>query len=78
MNTTYYAVQVLEDGLPRLVPHTGGTENFEFLDRKKAVEFLNDLIENNPNDKFRLLKRVEGYKPEKWMQCIPKISKTES
>ena len=72
MRTTYYTVQVLDDGFPKNIPHTKGTKNFEFINRKDAVKFLNELIENNPNDKFRLMSRCEVYKSEKWMQCLPK------
>ena len=71
MKTTYYAVQILDDGFPKSIPHTDGTKNCEFLERKKAVKFLNNLIEKNPEEKFRLLKRTEEYIPEKWMQCLP-------
>lgn len=66
MTTTYYSVQVLDDNFPKLVPHTG-KKQCEFLDKKKAVDFLNKLKENNPNEKFRLLQRKEIYKPEKWI-----------
>ncbi len=68
MRTTYYSVQILDDGFPKKIPHTKGSKNCEFLDRKKAVEFFNKLIEKNPNEKFRILKRTEEYKADKWMQ----------
>ena len=67
----------MKDFQKKKIPHTKWTKNCEFLDRKKAVKFLNNLIENNPEDKFRLLKRVEEYKPEKWMQCLPKTFKSD-
>ena len=68
MTTTYYSVQVLEDGLPQRVPHTKDKRGTycEFLDRKGAIKFLKDLKENHPEEQFRILKRVEKYIPEKW------------
>lgn len=71
MRTTYYFVQILDEGTPKNIPHTKGTKNCEFLDRKKAVKFMNDLIEKNPNEKFRLTKRIEEYQSEKWQQRLP-------
>lgn len=71
MKTTYYTVQILDEGFPKNVPHTG-KKQCEFLSRTQAVKFLNNLIEKNPDYKFRLLKRIEEYQPEKWMQCLPK------
>jgi hypothetical protein len=65
MTTTYYSVQVNEDGSPKRVPHTGKT-NCEFLDRKKALGFLEKLKKLNSDAEFRLLKRIETYKSEEW------------
>lgn len=65
MTTTYYSIQVMDDDMPKLVPHTG-KKNCEFLDRKQALDFLNKLIVNNPMEKFRLLKRTEKNKFEPW------------
>lgn len=64
MTTTYYNVQTLDEGFPKLVPHTG-RKNCEFLDRKQATEFLKKPKEKNPDEKFRLLKRTEKYTFEK-------------
>jgi len=66
MNTTYYSIQVLDEGFPKLIPHTKRGKHCEFLDKKKAIEFLNELRANNPNDKFRLLSRKETYKFDSW------------
>ena len=76
MKTTYYTVQILDEGTPKNIPHTA-KKYCEFLDRKKAVNFLNNLIEKNPQEKFRLLKRTEEYIPEKWMQYLPKTYKSD-
>mgnify|MGYP003404107574 FL=1 len=66
MTTTYYSVQVLEDGFPRLVPHTGGKLH-EFLDKKIAIEFRDQLKLKNPDEKFRILKKTEKYTHENWI-----------
>lgn len=65
MTTTIYSVQIEDEGFPKLVPHTG-KNNHQFLDRKKATDFLKKLKENNPKEKFRILKVTTNYKPEKW------------
>lgn len=65
MTATYYSVQVLDDGFPKNVPHTG-KKHCEFLDKKKASEFLEKLKSKNPDDKFRIVKRTETYKVENW------------
>lgn len=70
MKTTYYSVQVNDDDFPKKIPHTG-KKYCEFLDRKKATAFMENLIMNNPSEKFRILKRIEIYEPEKWQQQIP-------
>lgn len=65
MTTTYYSIQVLDEGFPKLVPHT--KKNHEFLDKKKATEFLNRLKEKNPDEKFRILKKTEKYTFGEWL-----------
>lgn len=65
MTTTMYAIQVMDEGFPKLIPHTG-KKNFYFLDRKKAIEFRDKLKAKQPDEKFRLLKKTETYKTENW------------
>lgn len=62
---TTYSVQVKDNGVPKLVPHTG-KKNCEFLDKKEAVKFRDKLKKNNPDNEFRLLKTTTTYKPENW------------
>lgn len=64
--TTFYAVQVLDEGFAKLIPHTGRSQHF-FLQRKKAIEFRDKLKKENPNDNFRILKKTETFKPESWI-----------
>ena len=42
MTTTYYTVQILDEGTPKNIPHTG-KKYCEFLDKKKAIEFRDQL-----------------------------------
>lgn len=67
MTFTHYIVQVLDRGLPKNVPHTG-RNNYEFWDRKQAIEFKNSLIQKKPKYKFRLVKKTTKYTPGKWEQ----------
>ena len=66
MTTTYYTVQILDEGTPKNIPHTG-KKYCEFLDKKKAIEFRDKLKLKNPDEKFRILKKTEKYTPENWI-----------
>lgn len=61
MTFTHYIIQVLEEGFPKNVPHTG-KNNCEFLDRKQAVEFKERLVQNNPNDKLIIMTTFKKHK----------------
>lgn len=54
--TSLYYVEVKEDGVPKMVPHTKNTKHCEFMDRGKAVKFKKDLIKAYPGTWFRLCK----------------------
>lgn len=63
---TYY-IEVLEDDRPKIVPHDE-KKNYEFINKKKAGEFLKQLVENNPSAKFRLVTKTETYKETEWQK----------
>ncbi len=65
MTQTDYAVQVNDEGVPKLVPHTGRKYCY-FLTRKEALDLLKKLKEKNPNERYRILKRTETYNPDVW------------
>jgi hypothetical protein len=58
--TTTYWIEVNEDGVPKKVPHTG-KKHCEFIDKAKAVDFLENLRANNKPTKFRLAKCTKVY-----------------
>ena len=65
--TSLYYVEVLEMGRTKRVPDTKKTKWTEFFDRSKAVKFLNELVENNPGNSFRLCKETTTHTEEPWL-----------
>ena len=62
-----YYVEVKEGDKVKIVPHTKKGGHYLFLTRGSAVKFLNTLVENNPNNTFRLVKTATTYTEEKWL-----------
>jgi hypothetical protein len=65
MKTTKYWIQALEDGQPKIVPHTGKNK-YQFIQLKTANDFLNELRKNNPETQFRLVTCKEEYSNGPW------------
>lgn len=65
-STSIYYIEVREEDTNKRVPHAKGTKYTDFLSRRSAVKFLNDLVENNPENTFRLCKRTQTETSEEW------------
>lgn len=63
--TSIYYVEVKEN-VPKRVPHTKRQKYTEFLNRRTAVIFLDQLIDGNPGKQFRLCKATTTHIEEKW------------
>lgn len=58
--TSYY-VEVIENGIWKIVPHNKDKKHFKFIDRKKCIAFRDELILKYPDKKFRYVKeRIEN------------------
>jgi hypothetical protein len=60
-NTVFY-VEVQEGTQWKIVPHGAGEKKaYQFLDRKKSIEFLNLLRKKHVDKKFRYVKARTEY-----------------
>lgn len=70
-NSKYFYVEMKgKDGNPTIFPHTiekrRGELLYKFDTEFDAKLFLDTLLDENPNDKFRIVKIEESYIPSEW------------
>lgn len=74
-SNNYYFVEVQEENNiegkiildHKMVPHTKGTKHCEFLDRKRAIAFRDQLKAKHPDRKFRYVKKRVEHTEYAWV-----------